>query len=388
LVKPKSKKKQVVVKTKKIVLIVSLSVLLVVVGVVAFYGIKAVLNYQKEDSNIATVNGEPISVKEFDLIYQNQIRSNVIKEFTSKGIDTNSKNFWKSSFNGQIPQNVAKEETLNSAVKIKLQYILAKENGVVPDISYGALLKSLVDENNRRQVAVKNNEVIYGPVQYDTYGYYNYIYSNMITKLKDKLWKNKFKVDDDTLMKYYEANKDKNYKQANSLNVDRIFITLSDGKTPVNPAQRDKGIKILEGVKVALDKGEDLKTATASVNASDGIKVEYKNMDLNQLAQSSESKHGGSIFSEAQKLSEGQISNVFETRSPLDFSADESSSLDTINILKCLKTTGTGYMKFEEAKDNVRNQYVSEKYNLLLDDLIKSAKIDQNKSVYDWYKVN
>lgn len=138
---------------------------------------------------VATVNDEPITAAEFDFFAQRN-KYKVISMFRKEHKLQYHGDFWNDKSKGKIPGDVLKEMTLDSIVNLKVQYMLAKQYGIINDISFQAIQQYLKTENKQRQEALKKNIVIYGPEQYSMENYYDYLTSNMVIKLKDYLVRN------------------------------------------------------------------------------------------------------------------------------------------------------------------------------------------------------
>ena len=100
-----------------------------------------------------------------------------------------------------------KKKALDECIRIKIQQILASENGIIQDISYEIFLKNLQLENKRRKNASESKQVIYGPKEMTELTYFNYVFSNMIIRLKNQLADKQFKVNEDRISAYYQTNK-------------------------------------------------------------------------------------------------------------------------------------------------------------------------------------
>lgn len=152
--------------------------------VVSAYYIKSFL---KDDSSIvAKVNGYPIYNEEFQQRV-NEKKAEVFNYFSKKYKVEDSRTFWSTSFEGEVPNEMVRKKAFDECIRIKVQQIWAKDQGLIKDISYRTFLKDLKTENRRRTKALKNNEIIYGPEQYGEVEYFSYRFINLVIKLKEKL---------------------------------------------------------------------------------------------------------------------------------------------------------------------------------------------------------
>ena len=115
----------------------------------------------QEDTYIAIVDGEEIHVSEF----QRAIRANraeIIKYFHEKYDAAQSADFGP-PYGDETPLELIKKKALEDSIHLKIRQILAKEQGVLSDISYDGFVQNLMLENERRQQAIKKNQVVFDP---------------------------------------------------------------------------------------------------------------------------------------------------------------------------------------------------------------------------------
>lgn len=138
-----------------------------------------------EDEVVATVNGEPITSKHFQqrmLVHRGQVQSYFYKTY---GVG-DSADFWTTEHHSEIPIEMVRKRTLDELTRIKIQQIMAKEKGIVGDISYDGFLRQMEEANRKRQQTAGKG-VIYGPVNYNEHTYFEYVFSNMVIRLKQKM---------------------------------------------------------------------------------------------------------------------------------------------------------------------------------------------------------
>ena len=141
---------------------------------------------QNDTKIIATINGEPIAVGEFDL-FASQNRSKVIQHFRNNYNTDYSEKFWGKRIKGDSPLELLKKMTFEDLIELKIQQLLAREYGIVEHIDYINFLKKLSAENIRRANKIAKAEAIYGPKVYSKEVYFDYLISNMVIQLKDSL---------------------------------------------------------------------------------------------------------------------------------------------------------------------------------------------------------
>ncbi|OCT13016.1 hypothetical protein A8709_22110 [Paenibacillus pectinilyticus] len=132
---------------------------------------------------VAYINDSPIDERELQL-FMNGVKAQVAAYFKQTYNSDDSPSFWTTSFHGEVPIEKVKQSALEQLKEVKVQQLLAQQYSLVDDLSYSAFLGNWTKENQRRKEALKNNQVIYGPKQYDERGYYNYVFSNLVLKVK------------------------------------------------------------------------------------------------------------------------------------------------------------------------------------------------------------
>jgi hypothetical protein len=153
------------------------------------------------------VNGEAITKIEF-IQFSKIERTSVIQHYRETFNLEFSEDFWNTKCNGKSPKELLIERTIDTLVSIKIQQIIAKQNGLIDEVTYSNFLDKLSKENLRRAQAQKSNKPIYGPSQYSESVYFSYLFSNMVIRLKEKLNETEFKITDEKVALIYEQQKE------------------------------------------------------------------------------------------------------------------------------------------------------------------------------------
>ncbi|WP_141505496.1 hypothetical protein [Paenibacillus luteus] len=138
------------------------------------------------DEIVAKVNGEPIRLGELALLMARK-RSETIRYFFDTYQAEDSAEYWTTDYEGERPIDWLKAAALEEAVRIKVQQIIAKDEGIVERIDYTAFREDWQKENERRLKAAEKKELLYGPLQYEENTYYDYLFSNMVLQYKEML---------------------------------------------------------------------------------------------------------------------------------------------------------------------------------------------------------
>lgn len=126
---------------------------------------------------VLTVDGYDVTTEEFRLFLQDE-RALTAAHFMSAYNATADEGFWDRAFDGQTPNEYAREAALQKLLTAKMEAILCKERGLAEDISYAAFLADLERENADRADKQEKGEVFYGLAEYDAATYYAYVRSN------------------------------------------------------------------------------------------------------------------------------------------------------------------------------------------------------------------
>ncbi|MBM7569202.1 hypothetical protein [Paenibacillus sacheonensis] len=180
------------------------------------------------ESIVFYVNKEPVTRAEFQLVLS-ELRPSVYSYFTQKYGVTDSPEFWSADHGGEVPARMLKQSAIDYLIRLKVESLSMKANGMIEDISYEKLQKDWTNENEKRKEAVKLKQPIYGPQQFTLPIYYRYIQAERVEHLKKKL--NEAAVSEEEIQSYYQDNKDSFSadQSANELK-DKIRTDLRDAK--------------------------------------------------------------------------------------------------------------------------------------------------------------
>lgn len=356
---PKQKKK------KRVIIYAILIGILFVVPI-------GVYSYQHSQKNqvvkaIAFINGEPISENEFDLFFSRQ-RANVYSYFHSTYSVSEEDDFWHTSYNGKIPIVTAKELTLEILKKVKLEQQLMKENGILQDATYNTFLMNLETENKRRQEALDNNQVIYGPKQYQENTYYDYLHSNRLIALKEVMGEKIFHASDDKLEVYYHESKDQypDYKKQDYIRTQCIKVPyVQNGKSIMS--QNDALSRINEAK-------EQLKTSSfEDVLKKYNEHQEPVEIIFDHTTARQNIKYESELYMPVSELEVEDISQVIHFNG-------------AYYIIKCVERINGGYQDFNDYEDIIKDRYIEALYAEYVESLMKDATVDIIEKVYNAFE--
>ncbi|NQX68765.1 peptidyl-prolyl cis-trans isomerase [Paenibacillus alba] len=299
---------------------------------------------QASSDDMAWVNEIPISVVEFN-----------------KALRKNR------GYSGETPTDEWKQKALDDSVSIKMQQIIAQENGVWSDISYSSFLQQWKRENERRQQAIQNKQVVFGPTQYSEDGYFEYMLSNANIAVKKKMQEQEAGLADG-LKAFYERKKDSLYASPGSVKVQQVMLTLLDANHQAS--LKEKKRQEMEEVKAKLSSGADLEEVAKAYMPEGTISVQQ--FAANNVRQNLRSPAAQAAL----KMKQGEISDVIE----------ENGSYI---LMKCMEKSepGSAYTPFEEIKEQILKDYIDDKYKEQLQTRISRAQIMVNDRLYQAVKV-
>jgi hypothetical protein len=313
---------------------------------------------------VAKVNGDPVSVR----LFERRLARNRFSAFQHFGAKYGAKpdaDFWTTSYQGETPAEWLRKRTLEECARIKVELGLAKENGVIADTSYAAFLRALDRENERRTECLAKGEPIYGPQQYKEDEFFLYLMNNARIATQKRLAQETFTATDETLEKYYESVKDRYFDRGYRAKVWAIEIIYGQRGGYPESLTRDEAKAKIEEAKKRLDKGERFEDVASEYNEDGSLNDYYFDHETRSLDKS----HRASKREEAMRLSEGEISDIYD-------------EMNSFFILKCIEKERLGHEPYEEVRGAVRRYYVEAEYQSLVGERVEAAEVEVNSPVY------
>ena len=325
---------------------------------------------------IFRVNGSPVIAREFRQM-ANAERSRVIRYFRDHYKLEYSQDFWSQKKDGISPEEYLKKRTLDTLTAVKVQQILALEQGITGDISYSGFLRNLEKENKRRLRAKENNQVIYGPVQYSETVYYNYIFSNMVNELKTALAETGFHITDEMLRTIYDNKKDSLFLREAYTVIKLLTVKFRNTLLTNDEDSPEREEYILTG-QIADSVFKNIYSHKGLIKRSGtGYSPEIitERMVFNDSAAAPEEKTDRYLFlkKKTDALSLGQISEVFDYQHKL-------------MVVMVTEKKQTGYRSFASCRSFILETETDKMYNILLREKIRSAVIEINQQNLDQLK--
>lgn len=215
------------------------------------------------DSNeimIATVNGDPISIGEFNR-QLGLLRASVIDEFKQTYDADYGKDFWNTRHDGATPSDVLKRRSLERAVALKIELKLAQSHGLLQGTSEADLLAEMERENQRRSEAARAGQPLYGPLQLNESAFLDFYLSKIRIALQAKLSEEVMPVSDEELLRHYERIKDELFRMEDRIGFSHISVPYrKDGQTEDKDGKR-LAEETIEAVKLRVKRGQEVQEA-------------------------------------------------------------------------------------------------------------------------------
>jgi len=197
--------------------------------------------YYRSDKTIALLDGQAITVDELEF-YETLEESSVRNYYRANfGITLESEEMWSQQVDGTEPRQLLAERALERCVNDKALLLLTLEQGIDVPVNYEQFKQAVKEENNEREKALKNKEVVYGVNHFSDEEYLSHTLTNirnqLITELSREEEQPLYVTDEEVCMYYKANNKDWNAK-ATTTHVADIMLT--------NPLTEEDAGKITE----------------------------------------------------------------------------------------------------------------------------------------------
>lgn len=321
----------------------------------------------------AEVNGMPVAVNELKMFMRNR-QAGVSRYFVEKYKTSIDKNFWQTSFNGEIPIETLRQKALADGVTLKIKRGIALKLGLIEDASYKVFVDGMNKENERRAETKRKGEILYGPEQFSEDAYFAYQMGNMELDSKFKLGNGELKPTEEDLMSYYESKKDELYKQSDYIKVRSFSVGFTDSNGNRDEPTHKNAEDTAKKAKAKADAGENFEKIASECRSNSKLQIKVEDMVFDEKTKRVDIKgNHGKLLDQAQKLLPNQVSDVF----------DDGRSF---YVIKFLERRDGGYKSFEEVSSNfndLKSKYIDMKYKECIVKLVNTANITVNKRIYD-----
>jgi len=138
-------------------------VVAITIGALISYNIFARTPGFTDDTVMVTVNGFPITLREFRQSVAS-VRAEALTPLISQGANQADSDFWNVPINGVTPFEAVVESALAEAVHRKIIQIMALEYGLIDDISYASFLADIEAAQAGREEDIAYGRAVFGAV--------------------------------------------------------------------------------------------------------------------------------------------------------------------------------------------------------------------------------
>ncbi|WP_168118815.1 SurA N-terminal domain-containing protein [Paenibacillus sp. HB172176] len=342
-------------------------------------GYPAITGYASEPAVVAEVNGSSIASAEFEKELRRQ-RASVIDYFRQTYGLEYDKTFWETSVNGENPLELVKQRALDQLVARKVELALAEREGLIEGSSYSDLLRELKEENKRRQLAVEENQAIYGPVRLDEDAFTPYYMSNLRNALKEKLSDAELQLSEEELEQRVEQAEAVMSGALDEIAFQKLSVSYRDGQEGNEGAKQskqdaEKQLKAMKrlaeerlfAIKQLLEDGMEPAEAIKQEGIEgDELEIRYTEEKFGEGTAGMYFKSQPALFAMLEgDLEEGELSPVFEEAATGEFVL--------VKIIGRKEGEAESSGELEQA---TRNSYRDEAYLAYLKRLIDNAHVE------------
>ncbi|QHW32945.1 peptidyl-prolyl cis-trans isomerase [Paenibacillus rhizovicinus] len=340
-----------------------LALLAILIGVSVYRAQAAKIPSVPDTAVVATIDGEPVTAAEF-LGMQTTKRAGVYDYFQQTYKLGDTPDFWTSAYGGERPADKLREETMTAIAGDKVQLMLAKQEGIVQDITYEAVLKQWESENKRRAQTLKKGGLVYGPAHLDAAFYYDTWLTENVERLKAKLAQRDA---------FTEAQVNAYYEQHIADYIGQATIRTSVVSLTCQPedckAADSSARKQMEQVRAGLAAGEDWTTLEERYKNS-GSAVQFASRTFDAASAKEDTMMDPLLLQAAKKLHRNEVSGLVEENGVL-------------YVVKVLSVEQPKAVPVSEFSGQIRKQLSDEAYAKLIAARTKQADIVIDHRVYD-----
>ncbi|WP_053983607.1 peptidylprolyl isomerase [Niameybacter massiliensis] len=187
------------------------------------------------------------------------MKSSVISQVQGKYGLAYNESFWDTQVDDTTPRNILEEKVIETLVRNTVIEELLSAEGILQYDSFEAFNKLLVNVNEMRKKAVANKEVIYGPIEYSQFDYYNYLMANNLITLRERyMASEKVELTDDRLRAYEQSHPELIHTEAHTLNTDLIYMKFVEEDGTINAHKEQLYFTSMNEIYRLLEEGKEI----------------------------------------------------------------------------------------------------------------------------------
>ena len=314
----------------------------------------------KEDT-ILKINSTEVSLAEYKLFVE-QEKALTYNHFYTKHGAPKTDTFWETDFDGETPSTFIKEKIDQKLVRVKVIQEYAAKVKLINSFNYTDFLKDWKDVNRRREEKHRAGQIVYGPVQTGKQEYYNYLFTNLELKLKDKLNGSVFVPSPARLKAYFKEISASHFSFVDTIATEQLILSYA------TQTERTERLKLAKEITKDSGKRRGFASIAKMHPYANYRKKQYLATD--QLY--GEENRDRELKAAASELELHQIKVI-------DF---QQKINDGIYVVKLLKPLKKSFKAFEDVKQEVLYFYQVEQYRQLVDSLIRGSSLVKEEGNY------
>ncbi len=316
------------------------------------------IHFKASDSTVLAIDDIRVNKEEYLLHLKREIAMTYNYFYQNYGIE-NSPTFWVTPINNIKPIDFIKKQTNKKVIESKTIHALAKKYNVIEEFDFNEFKLQWKEYNRSRKETHDKGGVVYGSIYTNMSGYYNYLLSNLEIRVKEKLKKNKFTANEETLSEFYESIKKDKFSYSEKIDIESFGFEYS-----VLPYKQ--ALQKIREIKDELDKGLVLEKSLEKTFVTG---VYHQKVFYDSVPIYGEDNPDEIIKQNAQKLKLNEHKIV--------------RAQEGIYIIKLNKSLEKKYHPFQKVKEQVLQYYQEEKYHNFIEKQKKNMVITINNSIYN-----
>lgn len=310
------------------------------------------------------VNGLAVPRAEFGWFMQ-QVKPGVIQFYKQKYNLEFGPGFWGKKRGGLTPRTLLQNRTRERVVREKVEQLLFKELGLIPDASYATFLDELVKTNRQRASAKSQGKVIYGPVNYTQLQYFDHSKAIRQMQAREILGRDRLVASEAELRAAYEKNK-KPYTSAPVSSWE--IAALQSAGTAGDPEVETQIATAAKSIHSRLKSGASVQQLKHEFGKTHGLVFTSERLADVEAERLAEMFSDGDTFARMQKLKPDRVTVL-------------PASAGVTRVVKCVTRKPGELQPFEKVRAQVQKQVLRKNYEVLITELATKAdvKIDQSQ---------
>jgi len=308
-------------------------------------------DYFGDDAVVATVNGFPITLREFRQSVP-AVRADALQGLIIQGADQSDPDFWNTPVGGTTPVQAIRDAALEAAVHKKIIQIMAYEYGLIDDISYSRFFADMETEREQRADDLANNRPVFGSVHDREHESFALTIANLEGEVRIET-AHMVRFTEEELFQAYQEVFSQFPVNPGVLHLIRIFAEFRYG----DESSMAHALRTIEAIHELIMAGEEFITAAERFD----MFVEIDDVHIN-LRRGMGQDRLRPLIQEAYGLLPGDVTGIIE-------------EFNGYSIVQFVSHEGVRYAPFSEIRDIIHSRKAAEYYEEKLARLITEADV-------------